>query len=174
MPAGVESGTEKTSSQTPPDDQEETKVLHSVAEAAKEKASSKQFHLVSQKRKEFLESDPTVKFMLQKLEEVCETHPNPILLSVVRTDLPCVLQAGCRFPEDRIVVAECEPGYLGRYLRHGLEICYNNYQGDPDELRNTMVHELVHAYDECRGKDFDWMNCRHIACSEVWCTQLPV
>ena len=30
-----------------------------------------------------------------------------------------------------------------------------------------MVHELVHAYDECRGKDFDWTNCRHIACSEV-------
>ena len=78
-----------------------------------------------------------------------------------------VPQAGCKFPEDRIVVAECEPGYLGRYLRHGLEICYNNYQGDPDELRNTMVHELVHAYDECRGKDFDWTNCRHIACSEV-------
>lgn len=78
-----------------------------------------------------------------------------------------MLQAGCKFPEDRIVVAECEPGYLGRYVRHGLEICYNNYQGDPDELRNTMVHELVHAYDECRGKNFDWTNCRHIACSEV-------
>lgn len=29
------------------------------------------------------------------------------------------------------------------------------------------MHELVHAYDECRGKDFDWTNCRHIACSEV-------
>jgi Peptidase M76 family len=77
------------------------------------------------------------------------------------------MQAGCRFPKERIVVAECEPGYLGRFLKHELEICYNNYQGGKDELRNTIVHELIHAYDQCRAKDMDWSNCKHIACSEV-------
>ena len=64
-------------------------------------------------------------------------------------------------------MAECEPGYLGRYLRHELELCHNNFQGDATELKNTIVHELIHAYDECRAKDFDWSNCRHLACSEV-------
>lgn len=84
------------------------------------------------------------------------------------------LQAGCNFPEDKIVVAECEPGYLGRYLRHELELCHNNFQGDATELKNTIVHELVHAYDECRAKDFDWSNCRHLACSEVRSSAHPV
>lgn len=44
--------------------------LHSVVETGKEDDVSKQYNLVCQKRKDFLDNDPTVKFMLQKLEEV--------------------------------------------------------------------------------------------------------
>ena len=30
----------------------------------------------------------------------------------------------------------------------------------------TLVHEAVHAYDQCRAR-VDWSNCVHHACSEI-------
>ena len=33
-------------------------------------------------------------------------------------------------------------------------------------VTQTLVHELIHAYDSCRA-EVDWTNCLHIACSEV-------
>ena len=33
-------------------------------------------------------------------------------------------------------------------------------------VTQTVVHELIHAYDSCRA-EVDWTNCLHIACSEV-------
>lgn len=44
-------------------------------------------------------------------------------------------------------------------------LCQNNLQ-DQLTVNLTMAHELVHAYDECRGK-VNWSNCLHYACSEV-------
>eukprot|EP00798_Chlamydomonas_sp_ICE-L_P002843 gene2843-17745_t len=35
------------------------------------------------------------------------------------------------------------------------------------EVQNTVAHELIHAYDNCRNADLDFSNCRHHACSEV-------
>ena len=35
-------------------------------------------------------------------------------------------------------------------------------------MEHTLVHELVHMYDQCMFK-VDWNNLRHHACSEV-CT----
>mmetsp|Transcript_30368 Transcript_30368/g.116439 ORF Transcript_30368/g.116439 Transcript_30368/m.116439 type:complete len:101 (-) Transcript_30368:432-734(-) len=29
-----------------------------------------------------------------------------------------------------------------------------------------MVHELIHAFDDCRAH-IEWNNCEHLACSEV-------
>jgi Peptidase M76 family len=78
-----------------------------------------------------------------------------------------LLQAGCRMPEERICVKHCEAGVLGSYDAPDLTICYNNYQGRPAELRNTIVHELVHAYDFCRARNLDFFNCRHLACTEA-------
>ena len=50
-------------------------------------------------------------------------------------------------------------------------VCHNNMQS-ATEFENALVHELVHAFDHCRGKDLDWENCRHHACSEVRAAQL--
>lgn len=36
-----------------------------------------------------------------------------------------------------------------------------------DEVNQVVIHELIHAYDECRAADLDWSNCAHRACSEV-------
>ena len=70
-------------------------------------------------------------------------------------------------PPERIVVNRCNDGVLGSFDSPNLTICYNNYQHRPTVLRNTIVHELVHAYDFCRSKDIDFFNCRHLACTEV-------
>lgn len=70
-------------------------------------------------------------------------------------------------PPERIVTAECDQAVLGSFETPDLTICYNNYQGNTTELRNTLVHELVHAYDFCRAKNLDFFNCKHLACTEV-------
>lgn len=30
-----------------------------------------------------------------------------------------------------------------------------------------VIHELIHAYDDCRAANLDWSNCAHHACTEV-------
>ena len=45
-------------------------------------------------------------------------------------------------------------------------ICVNHLHS-PEEVKNAMVHELIHAYDHCRAATLDWCNCDHHACSEV-------
>ena len=80
------------------------------------------------------------------------------------------LQAGCPFPRERIRVGHCEEQSLGTFHvidGPSLSLCYNRYQGRVDELRNTILHELIHAYDFCRSKDMDFFNCKHLACTEV-------
>ena len=37
---------------------------------------------------------------------------------------------------------------------------------DRQTFDNTIIHELVHAYDACRAK-LDWKNCEHHACTEI-------
>lgn len=37
----------------------------------------------------------------------------------------------------------------------------------PSQIPNTLTHELIHAYDHCRGKGFSLTNCEHHACTEV-------
>lgn len=36
-----------------------------------------------------------------------------------------------------------------------------------DEVQQVVIHELIHAYDDCRGANMDWNDCAHQACSEV-------
>lgn len=36
-----------------------------------------------------------------------------------------------------------------------------------DEVDQVVIHELIHAYDQCRAANLDWSNCAHHACSEV-------
>ena len=33
-------------------------------------------------------------------------------------------------------------------------------------MNDVLTHELVHAYDDCRGH-VNWDNLEHLACSEV-------
>ena len=44
-------------------------------------------------------------------------------------------------------------------------LCQNNIISER-EMADVMTHELVHAYDNCRGK-VDFTNLKHLACTEV-------
>jgi inner membrane protease ATP23 len=37
---------------------------------------------------------------------------------------------------------------------------------DRQTFDNTIIHELIHAYDVCRAK-IDWKKCEHHACTEI-------
>jgi hypothetical protein len=36
-----------------------------------------------------------------------------------------------------------------------------------DQINQVLIHELIHAYDDCVVKNIDWKNCGQHACSEV-------
>jgi hypothetical protein len=36
-----------------------------------------------------------------------------------------------------------------------------------DMISQVIIHELIHAYDDCVVKNMEWKNCAHHACSEV-------
>ncbi|KAH6810200.1 Ku70-binding family protein [Perilla frutescens var. frutescens] len=48
----------------------------------------------------------------------------------------------------------------------GIYVCCNNIKTQ-DDVTQLMIHELIHAYDECRAKNLDWKNCYHQACAEI-------
>jgi hypothetical protein len=52
------------------------------------------------------------------------------------------------------------------FLCFKITVC-SNYLTIQDEVNQVVIHELIHAYDECRAKNLDWTNCAHHACSEV-------
>lgn len=43
----------------------------------------------------------------------------------------------------------------------------SNHMSIQDEVNQVVIHELIHAYDDCRAANLDWANCAHHACSEV-------
>lgn len=85
---------------------------------------------------------PTVRFLRERMEK-----------------------AGCPVWPRLIQAATCSSagGYASR---EGVKICCNHMQFQ-DEINQVLIHELIHAYDDCVGKNLDWKNCAHHACSEI-------
>nr|CAD1837157.1 unnamed protein product [Ananas comosus var. bracteatus] len=52
------------------------------------------------------------------------------------------------------------------HVLHQVTICCN-HMTIQDEINQVVIHELIHAYDDCRAKNLDWKNCAHHACSEI-------
>lgn len=87
---------------------------------------------------------------------------------------------GCRVGalEELVVCisSETHPGLAltGGFAPHtGREVNYEprvvmveEHNLDQATFDRTLVHELVHAYDQCRA-NVDWTNTGHLACSEV-------
>ncbi|KAI3751697.1 hypothetical protein L2E82_22788 [Cichorium intybus] len=56
---------------------------------------------------------------------------------------------------------------VGGYVHgEGIVVC-SNYMNIQDEVNQVVIHELIHAYDDCRAANLDWTNCAHHACSET-------
>nr|XP_023918828.1 mitochondrial inner membrane protease ATP23 homolog isoform X2 [Quercus suber] len=43
----------------------------------------------------------------------------------------------------------------------------SNHMNIQDEVNQVLIHELIHAYDDCRAGNLDWANCAHHACTEI-------
>ncbi|CAL9085218.1 unnamed protein product [Musa acuminata var. zebrina] len=88
---------------------------------------------------------PTVKFLREKMENAgCPVWPRLL------TAITCKGQSSAG-------------GYSsGR----GITICCNHMTFQ-DEINQVIIHELIHAYDDCRAKNMEWTNCAHHACSEI-------
>jgi len=91
---------------------------------------------------------------------------------------------GCMIPSDFFLCRPCEGSISGGFAaldqktssassssssplnyQPRIIMCENNML-ETETFENTLVHELVHAYDQCRAK-IDWSNCIHHACTEV-------
>ncbi|XP_016552652.1 mitochondrial inner membrane protease ATP23 isoform X2 [Capsicum annuum] len=76
-------------------------------------------------------------------------------------------KSGCRIGDNFIKAIHCDKKVSGGYVRgHGIIVC-SNYMNIQDEVNQVVIHELIHAYDDCRAANLDWANCAHHACSEI-------
>ena len=90
-------------------------------------------------------TSPIVRFMLQKLAE-----------------------AGCAIDARFFSVETCDKSVVGGFRPpDGVVMCHNQIH-DRTTMENMLAHELIHAYDQCRGgKKMNWLDVRQHACSEV-------
>jgi inner membrane protease ATP23 len=87
---------------------------------------------------------PAVVFMLKRLEQSgCSVAPKHLSCQ------PCNYDRSGGFVPDAGITILCQ----GRFW-------------SKTHMEHTLVHELVHMYDQCVFK-VDWNNLRHHACSEV-------
>lgn len=76
-------------------------------------------------------------------------------------------KAGCRVGRKFFKSEICGRARVGGYdMQKGIIVC-SNYVLHQDEVDETVIHELIHAYDQCRAANLDWTNCAHHACSEI-------
>ncbi|XP_042014588.1 mitochondrial inner membrane protease ATP23-like isoform X1 [Salvia splendens] len=88
--------------------------------------------------------DPKVKFLREKLEK-----------------------SWCGVGSNFIKGYNCEEAIAGGYNRaEGVVVCCNHLQIQ-DQVTQVVIHELIHAYDDCRAANLDWANCAHHACAEI-------
>ncbi|KAL3723036.1 hypothetical protein ACJRO7_035253 [Eucalyptus globulus] len=75
-------------------------------------------------------------------------------------------KAGCSLGDNFIKAVNCDGQVSGGYMPGlGIVVCSNHMELQ-DDVNQVVIHELIHAYDECRAANLDWSNCAHHACSE--------
>ncbi|CAH9061070.1 unnamed protein product [Cuscuta epithymum] len=76
-------------------------------------------------------------------------------------------KAGCEISSDFIKANQCDAMVSGGYLQgKGIVIC-SNHLSLQDEVTQVILHELIHAYDECQTANLNWADCAHHMCSEI-------
>ncbi|RAL42093.1 hypothetical protein DM860_011876 [Cuscuta australis] len=88
--------------------------------------------------------DPKVKYMREQMEKL-----------------------GCRVTDNFFQAIRCNKPASGFFdPRGGIKVCANNLRFQ-DEVTQVLIHELIHAYDQCRVKNLDWKSDEHTACAEI-------
>ncbi|CAK9161746.1 unnamed protein product [Ilex paraguariensis] len=81
-------------------------------------------------------------------------------------------KAGRSLGDKFIKAVHCDEEISGGYVRgEGIVVC-SNHTNIQDEVNQVVIHELIHAYDDCRAANLDWANCAHHSCSEFCILQL--
>jgi mitochondrial inner membrane protease ATP23 len=86
---------------------------------------------------------------------------------MVRFMVDAMGKAGCPLSASDIQCCSCNGSVGGGFdpATRRVVLCENRLQG-ASHTETTLVHELVHAFDDCRA-NVDWSNCIHHACSEI-------
>ncbi|KAF7819489.1 mitochondrial inner membrane protease atp23-like [Senna tora] len=104
---------------------------------------------------------------VKECESMIQTSLQTPLVTFLRERLE---KAGCPVGHNFIRAVNCEEsvtGPAGGYIPgQGIVVCANN-TSTQDEVNQTLIHELIHAYDDCRAANLNWANCAHHACSEI-------
>ncbi|XVE67796.1 hypothetical protein DITRI_Ditri09bG0017200 [Diplodiscus trichospermus] len=76
-------------------------------------------------------------------------------------------KAGCKIGDNFIKAVHCNAQMAGGFVHGGGIMVCSNYMRIQDEVNQVVIHELIHAYDDCRAANLEWTNCAHHACSEI-------
>lgn len=105
-------------------------------------------------------------------DSVCVEECKKLIQRSFRTPMVKFLRenlekSGCSIGDNFINAVKCEEKVSGGYARGlGILVC-SNHVSIQDEVDQVVIHELIHAYDDCTAKNLDWANCAHHACSEI-------
>ncbi|KAJ3032604.1 Mitochondrial inner membrane protease atp23 [Rhizophlyctis rosea] len=133
------------SSKTSPTDLTTPEVIHlSRSLTDTEKAAQQKSLAKCEKWKSrLLQNSPIIRFMLSELEK-----------------------SGCPLSDSHFRCSPCPENRSGGFAPDfGVVLCAGHLM-TRKRMEDTMVHELVHAYDHCTTK-VDWGKCEHYACSEI-------
>lgn len=99
----------------------------------------------------------------------CEKYLNRYLKGspLVQFLLQAITKSNCKVPEIKCVPCEPETQATGIFdPKTGKITLCQNWLDNGLQAEDTIAHELIHAYDQCRVQ-FEADNCRHHACSEI-------
>ncbi|ORE09022.1 hypothetical protein BCV72DRAFT_224291 [Rhizopus microsporus var. microsporus] len=93
-------------------------------------------------KENLLKNSPPVRFMVDELKKIKK--------EVTKDDFLCL---------------PCDETRSGGFSPTAIILCYNRLP-EKKMQEHTMVHEMVHMYDNTKFK-VDWTNLKHQACSEI-------
>ena len=71
---------------------------------------------------------------------------------IVRFMIEKLADAGCAIDERFFKIERCSSDVVGGFRPpDGIVLCHNQIH-DRTTMENTVAHELIHAYDQCRAR----------------------
>lgn len=84
----------------------------------------------------------------------------------VRFMMSHLSRAGCGMSDSEVSCRKCDGQLAGGFQDDGTIVLCANHVTTQDHASTTLVHEAVHAFDQCRA-EVNWGDCVHHACSEI-------